>query len=127
VAKLSSILLTVTLVVSTLASTFGALVIQCAFTVHQDYIAEHLCENPDSDCDGMCYLQDRMESHHGHDEPVSSAPATVPPLPVLLAVSAPGSAVPHMPSRDAGTPEAHPEDLLREGVAADVFRPPRAA
>lgn len=85
-------LLHVAAALAVLASTLGALVIGGVFALRHDYVAEHLCENrhdPDSDCDGQCFLKKRMEAHHGHDEP-GEAPAVRPTAPILLAVAAPG-------------------------------------
>ncbi len=107
-----------------LASTLGALVIWGAFEVQRDYIAEHLCENPDSDCDGMCFLDKRMEAHHGHSEG-PEAPAAVLTAPTLLAVAPPASGVPADRWRPASAPTGRRGLDPSAGAPGDVFRPPR--
>ena len=66
-------------------STQGLLLAQAAWLTNQEWIAETLCVNPETDCDGKCQLKDRMEAmqHHGshthtHDEaPVSESCCSV--------------------------------------------------
>jgi len=43
-----------------------------SFKIHQTEIAEHHCENkddPNSDCDGVCYLKKKITHHHSQDMP----------------------------------------------------------
>ena len=87
---------------SVLTSTLGALVIWGAFEVRQEHIAEHLCESPDSDCDGMCFLDKRMESHHGHGDEHDAPKAVA--APTLQAVAPPASDVPADRWRDRAAP-----------------------
>ena len=40
------------------------------FEIRHEYIADNHCENrfdPDSRCDGFCFLKKRMADHHQHD------------------------------------------------------------
>ena len=58
------------LVLALAASTQGLLLAQAAWMTNQEWIAETLCVNPGTDCDGKCQLADRMEQlehgTHGH-------------------------------------------------------------
>lgn len=110
------------------ASTQGLLLAQAAWLTNQEWIAETLCVNPETDCDGKCQLKDRMEamqhgSHtHSHDE------APTPLLELALSVRA------HVTER-AGVPAPHAEPARSPsaGLATDtgreasqgVFHPPR--
>ncbi|MGB3544450.1 hypothetical protein [Rubrivirga sp.] len=107
-----------------LTSTLGALVIWGAFEVRQEHIAEHLCESPDSDCDGMCFLNKKMESHHGHDEPAHTPKAVV-TAPTLIAVAPPASAVPEDAWREPSSPTGRTGLEDDSGALEDVFHPPR--
>ena len=109
---------------SVLASTWGALVIWTAFELNHEHIAEHLCESPDSDCDGMCFLDKRMEDHHGHDDEAPT-PAVVPTAPTLVAVAPGGSAVPPDRWRAAPPPGIRDGPDPSAGAPGEVFRPPR--
>ena len=109
-------------------STQGALVVRGVFALRHDYVAEHLCENrhdPDSECDGMCFLKKRMEAHHGHED--DEAPKAVLTAPTLLAVAAPEADVPPDRWREATSPGVRPGVGESGGVTADVFHPPRGA
>lgn len=114
-------------VLALVVSTQGALVVRGVFALRHDYIAEHLCENrhdPDAACDGMCFLKDRMEAHHGHEE--DEAPEAVLTAPTLLAVAAPEAEVPTNRWRGAPAPGVRPSLGMSAGAGDDVFRPPRA-
>ncbi len=115
--------LSVVAALAVLASTLGALVIWGAFEVQRESIAEHQCENPDSDCDGMCFLSKRMEAHHGHDEG-GDAPAAVLTAPTLLAVAPPASSIPADRWRSASDPSGRTGLDPSAGAPGDVFRPP---
>ena len=72
---------------STVLSVHGSLVARVLFELRQDHIAEHHCENrfdPESKCNGMCFLKKRMAEaeHHEHEKQV---PQLV--MPVLLYVA----------------------------------------
>ena len=111
-----------------LAGALGSLVVAGAFALTQEHVAEHLCENrhdPDSDCDGKCFLKERMEamdSHHGHGE--TDAPAVMPTPPVLLAVAADGATVPPDRWRTAPAPPVWALLGAANGAPGEVFRPP---
>jgi len=116
------------LVVCLVLSTQSLLLIQGAFALQQDTIAEKFCVNrnrPDIECDGHCVLMERLGEHHKHkDESGTDALAlalSVVPLvapPVQLAE--PTVTEPTVPLLVASSwmPDGHP---------ADVFRPPRGA
>ena len=109
-----------------LASTFGALVVRGVFALRHDYVAEHLCESPDSDCDGKCFLKKRMEAmdgHHGHGE--REAPAVMPTAPTLLAVAAPHATVPPDRWRTVPALASGVRTGGASGATGEVFRPPR--
>lgn len=61
--KLLSILLTL-LYVSLL---FAPLIPYAEYAVHKEHIMLHYCENPDTDCEGTCYLKKQVE-HHQTDQ-----------------------------------------------------------
>jgi hypothetical protein len=110
-------------------STQGLLLAQAAWLTNQEWIAETLCVNPETDCDGKCQLKDRMEAmqHHGsHTHTHDEAPA--PLLELALSVRA------HVAER-ARVPAPHAEpargpsawlamDTGRE-ASQGVFHPPR--
>ena len=62
-------------VLAVAASIQGLLLAQASWLVNREWIAEALCVNPDTNCDGKCQLADRVEkmSHgeHSHDAPAS--------------------------------------------------------
>lgn len=103
-------------------STQGFLFVQASWSVNQDWIAEALCANPETDCDGHCVLMERMEGQHDHDgEPDTAMLATALSIrPILTA--APRLAPPpvaegfFVPGRSVGP---------ASGAPGDVFRPPR--
>jgi hypothetical protein len=33
------------------------------YALHKEHIIMHHCENPDSDCDGVCYLKKQVDHH----------------------------------------------------------------
>ncbi|MEM1115404.1 MAG: hypothetical protein AAF845_18700 [Bacteroidota bacterium] len=114
-------------VLTLLVSTQGALVIQGVFALRQDHIAEHICENrhdPDSECEGMCFFEKRMEHHHGHED---EAPKAVLTAPTLTAVAVPEAVVPPDRWQEAATPGMRPGLGESPGVTPDVFHPPRRA
>ena len=116
-------------VLALVASTQGLLLVQGAWLVNQDWIAETLCVNrdrPEMECDGKCQLADRMEQMehgpHRHDQ------APTPLLELALSVRA------HVADR-VRVPTPHGEaagdvfarlaiDTGRE-ASQGVFHPPR--
>lgn len=113
------------------ASTQSLLFVQGAFLLRQDYVAERLCVNPDTDCDGRCFLKEQMEHHGAHaaepghtHETDGHAPAV---LKVALAVHA---LLPPATAAQAEEPRDHPypPHATRRPVSVEtgaVFRPPR--
>jgi len=115
-------------VLALLASTQGTLWIHGAFQVRQDWIADHLCvnrHNPDVKCDGMCYLDRKVQEHQDHED--ERGPSAVLTLATAVAVEAPSTVVP--PDRWRTRETRSPEDTWAPGAPHldDVFRPPRAA
>ena len=83
------------LVLTLVVSTQSLLIVQGAFHLRRDYIAQRLCVNPDTDCDGSCYLKERMLHHgHQHDDRVATpthehdGPTKVALLEIALAIQA---------------------------------------
>ena len=126
-------LLVQTALVLTLAvSTQGLLVAQGAWLTNQDWIAETLCVNPETDCDGKCQLADRMERMHGMhgDHDASHGPATTPLLELALSVRAHVAAratLAEPSARSASAPMAGPTTNTGREAARGVFHPPRQA
>lgn len=113
-------------VLALVVSTQGALVVRGVFALRHDYVAEHLCVNrhdPDAECDGMCFLKDRMEAHHGHEE--DEAPRAMLTAPTLLAVATPEAEVPPSRWREAPAPGVRLGIGWSAGAGDDVFHPPR--
>lgn len=42
---------------------FAPLIPYAEYAMHMEHIILHHCENPDSDCDGVCYLKKQVEHH----------------------------------------------------------------
>ncbi|WP_143815309.1 hypothetical protein [Longibacter salinarum] len=64
-------LIRISLILVVCAGMQGTILVEALFLIHQDHIAEHHCvnrNNPDVQCDGMCFLVKRIEDAHGsHD------------------------------------------------------------
>ncbi|NBC84633.1 MAG: hypothetical protein GVY25_00375 [Bacteroidetes bacterium] len=102
----------------------GTVLVEALFLIHHDHIAEHHCinrNNPEVDCDGMCFLVERIEDVHGqHDH--TSLTMRVPdidlraisrgllPLPAVAEASTTYGMDPWQPASD-------PPPM-------DIFRPP---
>lgn len=117
------------------ASTQGLLLAQGAWLSNREWIAETLCVNPGTDCDGTCQLKDRMEamahgphaSHdagHGHDE--APTPLLELALSVRAHVAARVAALAPQESAVRGFGAGPIFDTGRE-ASRGVFHPPRAA
>ena len=111
------------------ASTQGLLLAQAAWLTNREWIAETLCVNPETDCDGKCQLADRMEmmahrdgTGHTHDE------APTPLLELALSVRAHVAARAVVPAPQdvaaRGPSAAFVVDTGRE-ASQGVFHPPR--
>jgi len=114
-------------VLALVASTQGLLFAQAAWLTNREWIASVLCENPGTDCNGMCQLKDRMEemTHHGEH---SHQPATL--LELSMSVRAWVAERPAVPADHVSeTREPAVRLLLEPGREAslDVFHPPREA
>lgn len=104
------------------------LVITVDFFVHQDYIAENLCENrdqPELHCDGKCILMQKLQ--------MAEEPASQPkPLPEILQFEISGFILNHF--IDSTKPALVlvdklnwllDQELISSQYIADVFHPPR--
>ena len=115
------------LVVCLVMSTQGLLLIQGAFTLRQDYIAEKLCVNrdrPDIECDGHCVLMERLGEHHKHRD-MSGTDALALALSVVpLVVTEASVAEPAVTELFAFVALA--STWVPDGHPADVFRPPKS-
>ncbi|MEM6326625.1 MAG: hypothetical protein AAF791_05850 [Bacteroidota bacterium] len=114
------------LVVCLCLSTQSLLLVQTAFHLNQEAIAEALCVNkatPETGCHGHCELMRRLHSHQEHEREQG-----VIALEIALAVAAADLASPALPE-----PPVRPTSLLgltEAGAPSDpplgVWRPPRA-
>lgn len=108
-------------------STQGLLLVQAAFHLNQEAIAEAFCVNkavPEMDCDGHCELMRRIHSHQEHEREQGVAS-----LEVALSVAAAETEAPELPAppvRDARL-SGETEDGARGGAPDGVWRPPRTA
>ncbi len=115
----------IALVLAVVLSTQGLLLVQGTFLLRQDYIAEVLCVNqnlPELDCEGKCFLADRMREQQKHDEEQKGF------LEVALAVAAVA-----VTQQELAPPDGHERPWMsvapsaeRSGHQAGVFHPPRA-
>ena len=115
-------------VASLVMSTQSFLLIQGAFALNRDVIAERFCVNrdrPELECDGHCVLMERLGDHHKHgDESGTDALALALSVVSLVAspsprLAPPPPSAPAFERADAGwAPPGHP---------AGVFRPPQGA
>lgn len=105
----------------------GSLLTGGLFVLHQDHLAEHVCvnrHNPDVDCDGFCFLADRLSDIH--DAHGSHATLHAPRLTQELASTLPLVPAPSVTRTDQPFPSRYvtsPGRLARDGV----FRPPKSA
>jgi len=56
-------ILSISLALLYTVSLFAPLIPYMEYTVHKEHIMSHHCENPDSDCEGTCYLKKQVENH----------------------------------------------------------------
>lgn len=119
------------LVIALVASTQGLLFVQGAFLLRQEYVASMLCVNrfnPESDCNGTCYLRKQMEAHHGSEHEHGDhgkAPALL-----ELALSTRGVQMREVDLDDRSVEDSLPFLLQDDRVPRDygvsgVFHPPR--
>lgn len=106
----------------------GLLFVQGAFTLRQDWIAGTLCVNrdrPETRCDGLFVLKERMASHHHGPEEGAGDTAV---LTVALSTSPLVAEAPVLPAPEGAPASApRPAPLVGPGrdALAEVFRLPR--
>ena len=123
--------LRILLVVALVVSTQGLLLVQGTYLLRQDYVASALCVNrfnPDSDCNGKCYLKEQMARHdgsHHSDDGHEQAPALLEIALSVRALLSQGEVVePPMPAVANSflrMDDRRPDRLMVSGV----FHPPR--
>lgn len=108
-------------------STQSLLLIQGAFVLRQDYIAEKLCVNrdrPEMECDGHCVLKERMGEHHKHEDTsgTDALALALSVVPLLGTSTVPLGLLSEEPY-EFGPPAS---SGVLEGHSEGVFRPPQA-
>ena len=115
-------------VLSLVLSTQGLLLVQGAYVLRQDFIAEHLCVNrdkPEENCHGKCHLRQQLErQQQRQDEERQAASLILLIGGTFLVVEA---EVPPKPDGRAVAYTAPPETLLPAPPPTEVFHPPQAA
>jgi hypothetical protein len=104
----------------------GTLLVEALFVLHHGHIAAHHCEdrhNPESDCNGKCFLAKRVgEVHdaHGSDDGTARLTMRAPVVdltatwrPSLIVPPAPSSVHPYPAFEPAHLPDAPPDDIFR--------------
>ena len=126
-AVLRSILRLV-VVLSLVLSTQGLLLVQGAYVLRQDFIAEHLCVNrdkPEEDCHGKCHLRKQLERQQQRQDEERQAASLV-----LLIGGSFLAMETEAPPRPAARPTAYPTPPPAHAPTpppAEVFHPPQAA
>lgn len=94
---------------------------------HQQEIAETLCENrhdPDSDCEGFCYLKKKFTHDHSHEMP-DNAPAISSSQPFLgLFWESAKNRTHYLLIAHTSFP-VHKDPPI-DGIFGKVFRPPQS-
>jgi len=123
--------LRILLVVALVVSTQGLLLVQSTYLLRQDYVASALCVNrfnPDSDCNGKCYLKEQMARHHGShqsDDGHEQAPALLEVALSVQALLSQGEEI-EMPAPAAAISFLRLEDRRPDRLmVSGVFHPPR--
>ncbi|HMB97582.1 MAG TPA: hypothetical protein VKM36_03810 [Balneolaceae bacterium] len=112
--KTLSILLSVLYV----ALLFAPLIPYAEYALHKEHIMLHYCENPDSDCEGACYLKKQVQHQH------TDSALIVQHIFQVLFVSEHGSS-PHLPDSRDSAELFISEDVIN--VPPDkLLQPPRA-
>lgn len=116
------------LVLGLVLSTQSLLLVQAAFEVRQDFIAEHLCVNrdrPELNCNGHCVLAER----HGDAQEQQREQGQTAHLEVLLSFSllVPTRAAAVPPSARTHVYSQPPLLAPARGQRCGVFRPPQSA
>lgn len=104
----------------------GTLLVEALFLIHHDHIAAHHCvdrHNPESDCNGKCFLAQRVgEVHesHGSDDGTARLTMRAPVIDLnatwqsaLLLPPAPLSMLSYPAFEHGGLPDAPPDDIFR--------------
>lgn len=109
----------------------GTLLVEALFVLHHGHISEHHCvdrHNPESDCNGKCFLAKRVgEVHdtHGSDDGTARLTMRAPVLD-LTATWSPAPVLPPAPSSEHPYPAFEPAHLP-DALLDDIFRPPWTA
>src|SRR5690554_1510164 len=110
------------LVLGLVLSTQGLLLLQGAYVLRKDFVAEHLCVNrdrPEADCHGKCHLRKQLDEQQEREE--QRAGLEVMLSGVFLSAVAVTPQAPPAEARTYGlTPQRHPPSPPEPGV----FRPP---
>ncbi len=119
-------------------STQSLLLLQTAFELRRDYIAEHLCVNrdqPELKCNGKCYLRAVSEGHvHGEDHthggvnpiPVSDRQVNLLELALSLVSFVPEKPTNHSKGASRSLYVTWHTSLHARNTGSEVFHPPRA-
>lgn len=106
----------------------GTLLVEALFLLRHSHIAAHHCtdrHNPESDCNGKCFLAKRVgEVHDSHGSDDGTARLTMrAPVVDLNATWRPALIVPPAPSSVQPYPVFEP-DAQPDAPLDDIFRPP---
>jgi len=120
--------LRLTVVLGLVLSTQGLLLVQGAYLLRQDFIAEHLCVNrdkPEEDCHGKCHLRKQLERQQQRQKEERQAASLV----LLIGGSLLAAETVALPEPSARTVAYAPPPEARAPAppATEVFHPPQAA
>lgn len=109
-------------------STQGLLLVQGAYLVRQDFIAEHLCVNrdkPEMDCHGKCHLRKQLEYQQQRQDEERQAASLV----LLIGGSFLAIETEALPEPNARTVAytAPPEAHVPAPPPTEVFHPPQVS
>lgn len=109
-------------------STQGLLLVQGAYVLRQDFIAEHLCVNrdkPEEDCHGKCHLRQQLERQQQRQEEERQAASLM--LLIGGTFLAMETEAPRPPDARTVAYPSPPEAHAPAPPPAEVFHPPQAA
>lgn len=109
-------------------STQGLLLVQGAYVLRQDFIAEHLCVNrdkPEENCHGKCHLRKQLERQQQRQEEEQQAASLV--LLIGGTFLAMETEAPPEPSARRHAYPVPPEARSPAPPPTEVFHPPQAA
>ena len=120
--------LRVVVVLGLVLSTQGLLLVQGAYVLRQDFIAEHLCVNrdkPEEDCHGKCHLRKQLEQQQQRQDEERQAASLV----LLIGGTFLAMETETLPKPAARTVTygAPPEVRAPAPPPTEVFHPPQAA